>query len=274
MPGVQSTARARANGRKSVEIRNGDASHRCGRVPRTVAGCARLCWMRSARDRHELTGSGRCVIECILINAMPRPPKIKDEEILAAARSVFLEKGIRATTAEVARRAGIAEGSIFNRFPTKAALFQAAMRPTMEEPPWAQLLLDRAGKGDVRENLAEIGVQVLEFLRQIVPIMMMSWSNPSGDISLPEPLSGPNPPPLRAMRRLVAYFDAEIRAGRLRADDPELLARVFLGSLQNYVFFEVLLRAQDMMPLPATTYVRGVVQLLWNGAAPGPVTRS
>ncbi len=200
---------------------------------------------------------------------MPRPAKIKDEAILDAARAVFLEKGIRATTAEVARRAGIAEGSIFNRFPTKAALFQAAMRPTMEEPPWAQLLVDRAGQGDVIENMVEIGAQVLDFLRQIVPIMMMSWSNPSGSNGfLPEALAGANPPPLRAMRRLVTFFDAEIKAGRLRGSDPELLARVFLGSLQNYVFFEVLLRAQDMMPLPALTYVRGVVDLLWNGAAP------
>src|SRR6185436_12009941 len=98
---------------------------------------------------------------------MPRPPKIKDEEILAAAREVFLEKGIRATTAEVARRAGIAEGSVFNRFPTKLALFQAAMRPTMEEPPWARLLVDRVGQGDLFENLVEIGGQVLDFLRQI-----------------------------------------------------------------------------------------------------------
>jgi len=201
---------------------------------------------------------------------MPRPAKIKDEEILAAARAVFLEKGIRATTAEVARRAGIAEGSVFNRFPTKAALFQAAMRPDLEEPAWGQLLLERAGQGDVVENLVEIGSQVLEFLRQIVPIMMMSWSNPHNDGGfLPPPLRGNNPPPLVAMRRLVAFFDTEIRSGRIRSgSDPELMARVFLGSLQNYVFFEVLLRARDMMPLPALTYVRGVVDLLWNGAAP------
>jgi AcrR family transcriptional regulator len=201
---------------------------------------------------------------------MPRPPKIKDEEILAAARAVFLEKGIRATTAEVARRAGIAEGSIFNRFPTKVALFRAAMRPDLEEPAWAKLVLERVGQGDVVENLVEIGTQVLEFLRQIVPIMMMSWSNPHNDGGLlPPPLRGNNPPPLVAMRRLVAYFDAEIRGGRIRTgSDPELMARVFLGSLQNYVFFEVLLRARDMLPLPALTYVRGVVDLLWNGAAP------
>jgi len=201
---------------------------------------------------------------------MPRPAKIKDEEILAAARAVFLEKGIRATTAEVARRAGIAEGTIFNRFPTKVALFQAAMRPDLEEPAWGKMLLDLAGTGDVVENLVDIGTQVLEFLRQIVPIMMMSWSNPHSDGGfLPPPLRGNNPPPLVAMRRLVAFFDAEIKGGRIRSgSDPELMARVFLGSLQNYVFFEVLLRARDMMPLPALTYVRGVVDLLWNGAAP------
>lgn len=96
------------------------------------------------------------------------PAKIKDEAILEAARAVFLEKGLSATTAEVARRAGIAEGAIFNRFPTMAALFQAAMRPDMEEPPWAQLLVERAGKGDVVENLVEIGGQVLEFPRKML----------------------------------------------------------------------------------------------------------
>jgi AcrR family transcriptional regulator len=202
---------------------------------------------------------------------MARPPKIKDEEILLAARAVFLEHGIRATTAQVAERAGIAEGSIFNRFPTKGALFQAAMRPDLEEPAWAQLLLERTGQGDVVENLVEIGTQVIDFLRQIIPIMMMSWSNPHRDGGvLPAALRGNNPPPLVAMRRLVAFFSAEVRAGRLRSSDPELMARVFLGSMQNYVFFEVLLRASDMMPLPAATYVRGVVDLLWKGAAPEP----
>jgi len=49
---------------------------------------------------------------------MARPPVITEERILDAARGVFLKKGIRATTAEVAKRAGIAEGSIFNRFDT------------------------------------------------------------------------------------------------------------------------------------------------------------
>src|SRR5690349_10344588 len=204
---------------------------------------------------------------------MPRPPRIKDEEILAAARAVFLEKGIRATTAEVAERAGNAEGSIFNRFPSKAALFQAAMKPTFEEPAWAGRALAQIGQGDVVENLVELGTEVLEFLRMILPLVMMSWSNP-GSSGIPEALTGPNPPPLRVLRALGQIFEAEMKLGRIRKRDPELLARVFLGSLQNYVFFEVLLRAQELLPLPARTYVRGVVELLWEGAAPEKTGRT
>jgi AcrR family transcriptional regulator len=200
---------------------------------------------------------------------MPRTTRIKDEDLLAAAREVFLEKGIRATTAEVAARAGIAEGSIFRRFPSKAALFQAAMRPTIEDLGWLDDILSTVGHGELEANLTDLGTRLLEFLRSILPVVMMSWSNPSTTGGfLPEALSGPNPPPVRVVLGLARYFAAEMDADRMRRRDPELLARIFLGSLQNYVFFEVLLRAQNLMPLPARTYVAGVVDLLWNGIAP------
>ena len=58
---------------------------------------------------------------------MARPTVIRNEAILQAARDVFLERGILATSAEVAQRAGVSEGSLFKRFKTKADLFRAAM---------------------------------------------------------------------------------------------------------------------------------------------------
>ena len=57
-----------------------------------------------------------------------RPPVISQERLLEIAREVFLELGFRATTAEVASRAGVAEGTIFLRFKSKAELFRAAMQ--------------------------------------------------------------------------------------------------------------------------------------------------
>jgi AcrR family transcriptional regulator len=45
--------------------------------------------------------------------------------ILDAAEAVFTEKGASASTEEVARRAGVAIGTVFRHFPTKEALLQA-----------------------------------------------------------------------------------------------------------------------------------------------------
>jgi AcrR family transcriptional regulator len=196
---------------------------------------------------------------------MARPSHITDEQILTAARSVFLEKGIQATTAEVARRAGVAEGSIFKRFKTKHELFAAAMH--LEEPEWMGFIEKRVGKGDPKQNLVELGTEILAIFRQIMPLMMMSWSNPSPN-GIPAVLAGPNPPPIRALKRLASFFEAEMRAKRFRRHDAEIVARAFLGSLQSYVFFELILKAHDELPLPAEMHVRGVVNLLWNGLAP------
>lgn len=198
---------------------------------------------------------------------MPRPISIKDETIIEAARAVFLERGFAATTSEVAERAGVSEGTIFNRFRSKIELFHAAMRPQFEALDWTATLPERVGQGDMREQLLEIAGAAVDFMRRLMPLMMMSWSN-AGANGLPEVLTQPNPPPLRALKRISAYFEAEIRLGRLRRHDPEILARVFMGAVQQYVFFELVMKAQDELPLPLPTYLRSFVALLWDGCDP------
>jgi AcrR family transcriptional regulator len=198
---------------------------------------------------------------------MARPTSIKDEDLIAAARALFLEKGIGATTAEVAERAGVSEGTLFKRFRSKAELFQAAMHPQFAELGWLADLEARTGRGDLQEQLTELGAAGVAFFRQLMPLIMMSYANPAPN-GLPEPLNQPDPPPLRALRRLTGYFEAEIRLGRLRPVDPEILARMFLGSLQQYVFFDLLFQAQQTLPLPLPTFLRGLVAMLWRGAGP------
>jgi AcrR family transcriptional regulator len=59
--------------------------------------------------------------------------------ILAAAKDLYLEKGYRsAPTRELARRAGVAEGTVFAHFPDKASLLAAALHEDLA------LTLDRA----------------------------------------------------------------------------------------------------------------------------------
>ncbi|MFT3772087.1 MAG: helix-turn-helix domain-containing protein [Minicystis sp.] len=159
---------------------------------------------------------------------MARPVSIKDETIIAAARAVFLERGIQATTAEVAERAGVSEGSVFKRFKSKVDLFRAAMDDQLHEPDWVRELPGRVGKGDVRANLEAVGLEMIGFFRDLMPLLMMSWSNPAPN-GLPCTIAGPNPPPVRALRSLAGYVEAEMRAGRIRAQEPEIVARAFLG---------------------------------------------
>lgn len=198
---------------------------------------------------------------------MARPSTIKDETILDAAREVFLSRGAQATTAEVAERAGVSEGTLFNRFKTKDELFRAAMLSHGVRIPWVATLDDRVGKGKVRDHMIDLGLQIVEFFRVLMPFMMMSWSN-KGSQDLPAVMLEKDPPPAVAMRKVTAYFEAEVQAGRIRKTNPEILARAFVGGLQSYVFFEMLLKGRDPSPLSAEEFVRGHVNLLWSGIAP------
>ena len=53
---------------------------------------------------------------------------IDDQKLLEVARDVFLRRGVGATTAEVAKKAGISQASVFKHFKSKQRLFFAAMK--------------------------------------------------------------------------------------------------------------------------------------------------
>lgn len=203
---------------------------------------------------------------------MARPVRISEEKILDAARAVFLELGFAGTTAEVARRAGVAEGSIFKRFATKLELFKAAMKPELDEPDWVRTLLAAKDSDDPRDVLIQVGMQAVNFLRRLIPLIMMQWSSGS-QFGIPEQLKGPSSPPQRALKVMTAFFEREMSSGRLRKHDPEIAARMMFGSIQSYVFFEILGREQNKMPLPVEDYLRNLVDVLWSGVCPPPPKR-
>ena len=126
-------------------------------------------------------------------------------------------------------------------------------------------LQERVGTGVVTEHLVEIGLAGVSFFQERIPMMMMAWSNAShlGD---GPPL--PGRAPLELVSQLARYFEAEIRLGRMRRVDAEIIARTFLAAVHNYAFLEVLLKKEGQMPLPVGMYIRGVVDSLWNGVSP------
>lgn len=198
---------------------------------------------------------------------MARPPSIDENALLDTARAVFLEKGFSVTTAEIAQRAGVSEGTLFHRFGSKAGLFQAAMTRGVAAPLAELDLPSRIGKGEIEVQVIEIVDRIVQVLIDVVPCAMMAWSNRT-EGGLPDILKSPNPPPLRVLRALCGYFDGEIRAGRLRPVDPEILARATMGGAWQYAFMETLGTLHGQLPLPRSMYVRGLADIILHGTMP------
>lgn len=85
------------------------------------------------------------------------------DRLLEAARELFTTAGYHATTTPIlARRAGVAEGTIYRHFPSKQALLNAAYQDTQR---WGATVVREAalGKGPtVGERLGKIGRHWLE----------------------------------------------------------------------------------------------------------------
>jgi AcrR family transcriptional regulator len=217
-------------------------------------------WMvRIARKRAR---GGPLPAAAPLTEARPRgrPPVISNERLLEVAREVFLEFGIRATTLEVATRAGVAEGTIFHRFKSKDELFRAAMQFDPDQAlAFVESLPGYAGKGELRATLVRFAEGFLELGRVAVPVMMRSGSNPESQLC--GPFTDERSQRFRrVVRAISAFFEAEMDAGRLRRKNPEVLARMLLGSLHHYCVSELV--ARDVGGLSLPNFAREVVDVL------------
>lgn len=88
--------------------------------------------------------------------------ELRNEVILEAATAVFLEQGFaRASTDEIARRAGASKQTLYSLYPSKAELFAALMQrrsAKLVDPVASAILHDDA---PAREVLYRFGLQVL-----------------------------------------------------------------------------------------------------------------
>ena len=197
---------------------------------------------------------------------MARTRKITDEQILEAAQAVFLEQGTGASTLAIAERAGISEASIFKRFSTKENLFFKSMGlPGV--PPWLPFLEETAGQGDLQDNLKTLGLRILEFFKENLPKIIMLMSK--GVLVPDEIMSGESSPPMRNLRALTQFFATEMSVGRIRQQNPRMVAIFFMSGLKNYV---MLSRMSAPLPEPEA-YVEAMVEIFLGGVGTGKSQR-
>jgi AcrR family transcriptional regulator len=171
---------------------------------------------------------------------MARPITISDEQILDAARAVFTEKGPRATTAEIAERAGVSEGILFKRFGNKAGLHKAAMTSDIAGS-WIRKEMRAQAPLRTQQDFERFIHWQVDVVRNVAPVAIMAWSFRAQVGALPADLAGDESAPLVAIRTLAEMLVTEMEAGFLAARDAPAIAQIITGSVWHFVFLELLL---------------------------------
>jgi AcrR family transcriptional regulator len=202
---------------------------------------------------------------------MARPTTIADDLLLKTAREVFLRRGLRATTAEIAEQAGVSQGILFKRFKSKQALFRAAMNVEMDpKQPLPINLEERVGKGKVEDTLRDLGGLLIKKYFAIIPTTMMDWSGSREDEEVTtgcSNLTGPERA-VRGLQLITHYLERERALGRIQTSNCEILAQAFVGGLWHYTFLQVTMGEVHKKPISPAQYVDGLIHTLMTGIAP------
>ena len=169
-----------------------------------------------------------------------------------AAIAVFREQGYEGTTVPaIAERAGIAQGTLYNYFPSKEKLLFACARAGGSPGAIFTGLQADVGRRPVEELLAEAAEGVMRFWELRLPAVLMRAAGPVAA----------NRPgvefPRRALEAVREYFAAEMDAGRIRRTDAETLAWGFLGGLFYRSFFDRVYGKPGSFKHDPETFARG-----------------
>ena len=185
--------------------------------------------------------------------------------IVGAAIRLFGEKGFRGTTTrEIAAAVGVSEPILYEHFNTKGDLYAAIIDSSSHKG--VELLAVLASRyRDVEDDegfFTELGQLILKWYTDDASfIRLLLFSNLEGhelkDLFFERQSS-------RVLEIVAGYIERRIRNGAMRAIDPALSARVFLGMVSNYALHGILFRC---VTLTGTNeeILRGMVGIFLNG---------
>ena len=178
------------------------------------------------------------------------PPSRTREQLVDAAERVLRARGLaRATTKEIAREAGYAEGTLYLHFADKLDLVRAVHERLL--PGFIEMvshLPERAGTGTVEGNLTDLARGALGLYRDMLPLGSSLFADPELLERFRALLADRGGGPHRAWEPVVAYLRAEQALGRVdREADPAAATLLLLGACQQLVFVE-LMAGPEVLP--------------------------
>lgn len=181
-------------------------------------------------------------------------------DLLEAARTVMAERGLVAsTTREIAKRAGVAEGTIYNHFEDKYDLCLCVVRERFPLSEMLSALPDKPGMRPVRDVLVDVARSALRTFAESIPMF-------SGIIGHPDLAAlhrRTQPGGQSAVERLAAWIEAEQCRGTVGRDaQAPMLARLVLATAFHEVYMNLLKGTAG----PPAGFVRELVDTVMKAA--------
>jgi AcrR family transcriptional regulator len=163
------------------------------------------------------------------------------ERLLSAASAVMSERGVSgATIREIARAAGVAEGSVYTHFANKTDLIITVF---LERMPKIRLkaaitaLLSSIGQGDARDNLRTFAAEAIEGYRELDAVAAMLAGDAETAEVLRAELRSRRLGPGKGIETVAAYLRLEEDQGRLTLfADPMIVTAALLGACHEHAF--------------------------------------
>jgi AcrR family transcriptional regulator len=187
------------------------------------------------------------------------PDALVRVRIIAAARALFLQRGfLRVTTDDIAAELGISKATLYKLFSSKAEVLRAVVRGVLNE------ILARV-EGMISDNslgFVEKMVTLFAFLgtqiSQFGPVLIRDLQRSAPDIW--EEVDDFRRD--KIFKNFKVILEAGRREGFFRGDvDPDLLLRIFVGLIQQFVNPVEILRSGRP---PAETF-ESVIKVFFQG---------
>jgi AcrR family transcriptional regulator len=202
----------------------------------------------------------------LMIETVDTKPTLR-RRIIEAADTLIREHGLGgATTREIAKAAGCAEGSIYVHFEDKIDLVIAVV---VEREPYYEELLElpeKAGEGTLEGNLVPWLEELLTLMRENQPIFFALMSDRAVFKRFKARLAEREVGPVAVYRAAEAYIRAEQDLGRVEPSaQPGVVAAFLIGGCRDQVVAHALAGTVDMS---SADYARALAHTIVFGLAP------
>jgi AcrR family transcriptional regulator len=194
---------------------------------------------------------------------------------------VLRAKGLSgASTREIAREAGVADGTLYVHFHDRVDLFMALIQehlPAFVEP--LKLLPHRAGRRSVKANLAEVLEAFITWHQKLIPVFSAVNADPSLSEALRLRLAERKEGPHLSVAAVEQYLAAEQELGRVNPKaNPKATVMLLFGAV--HYWNSVRHAVGNDLGYSREKLMKDIVDSLFAGLAmpekrnPGKVTRT